>query len=147
MLLELYPWVKAAHILAIISWMAGLLYLPRLLVYHCRAEPGSAQSETFKVMESRLLKVIMGPAMVAAWIFGVVLLATPGTVDWSEDFWIYGKLLLVVGLTAVHMMMGGYAKAFAEDRNNRSERFFRIINEVPTVIMIGIVVLVTVKPF
>jgi len=144
---EVYPWIKALHIVAVISWMAGLLYLPRLFVYHCGAEPGSDKSETFKVMEQRLLKVIMRPAMIASWALGLFLLSIPGLVDWTGEFWIYGKLALVVGLTGVHVAFARYARAFSEDRNEKPERFFRIINELPTVIMIGVVVLVTVKPF
>ena len=98
-------------------------------------------------MEQRLLSVIMRPAMIASWALGIFLLAIPGVVDWSGDFWIYGKLGLVIGLTVVHMVFAGYARAFAEDRNEKPERYFRIINEVPTLIMIGVVILVTVKPF
>ena len=144
---EVYPWIKALHIVAVISWMAGLLYLPRLFVYHCGSPGGSDKSETFKVMEQRLLKVIMRPAMIASWALGIFLLSIPGVVDWSSDFWVYGKLALVVALTVVHTTFAGYARAFAEDRNEKPERFFRVINELPTVIMIAVVILVTVKPF
>lgn len=144
---DFYPWIKALHIISVISWMAGLLYLPRLFVYHCRSEAGSQQSETFKIMEDRLLKVIMGPAMMASWALGILLIAIPGFIDWSSDFWLYGKLALVVGLTVTHMKLASFAKAFAVDGNEKSEKFFRVFNEVPTVIMIGIVILVTVKPF
>lgn len=145
--MEIYPWIKALHIVAVISWMAGLLYLPRLFVYHCRSAAGSEQSETFKVMEARLLKVIMRPAMIASWALGLLLISIPGVIDWSGDFWIYGKLLLVIALTWAHMAFSGYARAFAADQNERPEKFFRIVNEVPTVIMIGIVILVIVRPF
>lgn len=144
---ELYPWIKALHIIAVISWMAGLLYLPRLFVYHCQAEAGSQQSETFKIMEARLLKVIMGPAMMASWVLGIGLLILIGYPDWSYQIWVYVKLLLVVALTASHIKLAGYAKMFAQDGNEHSERYFRIINEVPTVLMIAIVIFVTVKPF
>jgi len=144
---EFYLWIKALHIIAVISWMAGLLYLPRLFVYHCRVEEGSQQSETFKVMQDRLLKVIMRPAMIATWALGILLMAIPGLVDWCGEFWIYAKLLLVILLTGAHMVFAGYAKSFAEDRNDKPEKFFRLVNEVPTVIMIAIVILVTVKPF
>ncbi len=144
---ELYPWIKAAHIIAVISWMAGLLYLPRLFVYHCQSEQGSQQSETFKVMELRLLKVIMGPAMIASWLLGLGLLVLIGYPDWSYQVWVYVKLLLVVGLTASHIKLAGHAKMFAQDCNTHTERYFRILNEVPTVIMIAIVIFVTVKPF
>lgn len=147
MVVEIYPWIKALHIVAVISWMAGLLYLPRLFVYHCRSAAGSEQSETFKVMEARLLKVIMRPAMIASWALGLLLISIPGVIDWSGDFWIYGKLLLVIALTWAHMAFSGYAGAFAADQNERPEKFFRIVNEVPTVIMIGIVILVIVRPF
>ena len=144
---EVYLWIKALHIIAVISWMAGLLYLPRLFVYHCGAAQGSDKSETFKIMEQRLLKVIMRPAMIGSWALGLFLVSIPGVVDWTGEFWIYGKLALVIGLTGVHMAFARYARAFTEDRNEKPERFFRIINELPTVIMIGVVVLVTVKPF
>jgi len=147
MAVEIYPWIKALHIIAVISWMAGLLYLPRLFVYHCRSEIGSQQSETFKIMEDRLLKIIMGPAMIGSWALGIILIAISGMIDWSSDWWIYGKLLLVAALTGSHMALGGYARAFAADRNEKPEKFYRLINEVPTVLMIGIVILVIVKPF
>lgn len=147
MAVEIYPWIKALHIIAVISWMAGLLYLPRLFVYHCRSESGSQQSETFKIMEDRLLKVIMRPAMIGSWGLGLLLIAIPGVIDWSGDWWIYAKLLFVAALTGSHMMLGGYARAFAADRNDKPEKYFRIINELPTVLMIGIVILVIVKPF
>ena len=137
-------WIKALHVIAVISWMAGLLYLPRLFVYHCDAAPGSKQSETFKVMEMRLLRVIMGPAMAVVWITG-------GLLAWRLNFWkepwFHGKLALVVALTVFHVVLWGWAKAFAADRNSRDARYFRLINEVPTVLMIGIIVLVIVKPF
>ena len=137
-------WLKALHIVAVISWMAGLLYLPRLFVYHSGVEAGSPQSELFKVMEYRLYRFIMGPAMIVAWITGPLLLVWMG---YHKDSWAIAKLLLVVGLSAVHGMMGGWVKDFAADRNTRDGRFFRIMNEVPTVLMILIVVLVVVKPF
>jgi protoporphyrinogen IX oxidase len=137
-------WLKALHIVAIISWMAGLLYLPRLFVYHSGVEAGSSQSELFKVMEYRLYRFIMGPAMIVAWITGPLLLVQMG---YHKDIWAIAKLLLVVGLTAVHGMMGGWVRDFAQDRNTKDGRFFRIMNEVPTVLMILIVVLVVVKPF
>jgi protoporphyrinogen IX oxidase len=141
-----YPWIKALHIISVIAWMAGLLYLPRLFVYHCAAEPGSAQSETFKTMERRLLRAIMNPAMIAAYIFGILLLLTPGIVDWSAA-WIYLKLALVAVLTFYHHLLGRWRKAFSAEANRRPARFYRLMNEVPTVIMIGIVILVVVKPF
>jgi len=146
LLLALYPWIKALHIIAVIAWMAGLLYLPRLFVYHCAAPPGSVQSETFKIMERRLLRGIMNPAMVAAYLFGLLLLATPGVVDWGAA-WMYLKLALVAGLTGLHHGLGRWRAAFAADRNRRSARFYRIANEVPTLLMIGIVLLIVVRPF
>jgi putative membrane protein len=142
----LYPWIKALHVVSVISWMAALLYLPRLFVYHCDAAPGSVQSETFKVMERRLLRAIAGPARIATFLFGGLLLAVPGLVDWSEG-WIYTKLALVVGLAGMHDMMARWHRSFAEDRNHRPARFYRLANEIPTVLMIAIVILVIVKPF
>ncbi len=141
-----YLWIKAGHIISVMAWMAGMLYLPRLFVYHVSAEPGSVQSETFKVMERRLLRAIINPAMIASFLFGGVLLAGLGPGIWSEG-WVYGKLAGVLGLATVHGMMAGWRKAFAEDRNTKSEKYFRAANEVPTVLMIAIVILAVVKPF
>ena len=140
----LYLWLKALHVIAIIAWMAGMLYLPRLFVYHCAAERGSVQSETFKVMERRLLKAIINPAMIAAWILGIVLAWQGG---WLTSGWLHAKLALVLALSALHGVLVRHVKAFAADRNTRPARYFRILNEVPTVLMIGIVILVIVKPF
>jgi len=145
-LAEYYLWIKALHIISVISWMAGLLYLPRLFVYHCDAEAGSAQSETFKVMERRLMKAIMTPAMLASWLFGLLLLFSDA-VDFSTDHWVHVKLALVIGLSGFHMYLAGFVKKFADDKNNKPAKFFRIINEVPTLIMIGVVILAVVKPF
>jgi len=145
-LADAYPWIKSLHIISIIAWMAGLLYLPRLFVYHADAPVGSPQAELFKVMERRLLRGIMNPAMIAAYVFGGLLAATPGIVDWS-DLWIWGKLTLVAGLTFAHHLFGLWRKEFAEDRNRRPARFYRMVNEVPTLFMIGIVLLVVAKPF
>jgi putative membrane protein len=139
-----YEWIKALHIIAVISWMAGMLYLPRLFVYHCEAETGSKQSETFKLMERRLLKAIINPAMVVTWLAGLYL-AVAG--HWFASGWLHGKLLLVVLLSGVHGFFARCVKDFAADRNRRSQKFYRYINEVPTVLMIGIVILVVVKPF
>jgi putative membrane protein len=148
-LLTVYPWIKAAHVIAVISWMAGLLYLPRLFVYHCEAEPGSPQSETFKVMEAKLSRLIMQPAMIATLVFGLAMIMIPGTPGYivHANFWLWGKLVLVVGLLGVHFAMMGWRNAFAQDLNRHPQRFFRIANEVPTVLMIGIVIFVVVKPF
>lgn len=139
----LYPWLKALHIISVIAWMAGLLYLPRLFVYHCAAEPGSVQSETFKVMERRLLRAIMTPAMIASFAFGAALLTGA---DWSAG-WLWAKLTLVAGLAVVHGLMARWRRDFAADRNARPARFYRIANEVPTALMIAIVILAVVKPF
>jgi putative membrane protein len=142
----LLAYLKAFHIIAVIAWMAGLLYLPRLFVYHAMSKTGSEQSETFKVMERRLLKVITTPAMLAAWIFGLIL-AFSGLIDWSKDGWFHLKLALVIVLSAFHGLLAKWTKEFAQDRNTRSPRFYRIANEVPTVLMIAIVILVVVRPF
>jgi putative membrane protein len=143
-MVALYPWIKAFHIIAVIAWMAGMLYLPRLLVYHCRAEKGSVQSETFKVMERRLLGAIVTPALIATWLLGLALGWMGG---WFDSGWLQAKLALVVALTAVHGLLARWVKAFAADRNRHSEKFYRIINEVPTILMIAIVILAVVKPF
>jgi len=140
----LYPWLKAFHIIAVIAWMAGMLYLPRLFVYHCEAEPGSRQSETFKVMERRLLRAIINPSMVVAWALGLWL-AYDG--NWMEAPWLWAKVLLVVGLSVIHGFLARWTNDFAADRNHHSQRFYRIINEIPAVLMVGIVILVVVKPF
>ena len=143
---DAYPWIKSLHIISVISWMAGLLYLPRLFVYHCDAAPGSAESERFKVMERRLLRAIMNPAMIATYAFGALLASTPGIVDWSQG-WIYAKLSFVAALTVLHHLFGRWRSDFAHDRNRQSPRTLRIMNEGPAVLMVGIVVFVVVKPF
>jgi putative membrane protein len=143
---EAYPWIKSLHIVSMVAWMAGLLYLPRLYVYHSMAPVGSDRSETFKVMERRLQRGIMTPAMIATWCLGLVLARTPGVVDWRMG-WIWVKFALVVGLTAFHIVLDRWREAFSADRNGHSTRFFRMINELPTVALIGIVVLAVVKPF
>jgi putative membrane protein len=145
-LAPLYPWTKALHVISVIAWMAGLLYLPRLFVYHCDAVPESVQAETFKTMERRLLRGVMNPAMIAAYLFGTALVLTPGVVDWRHG-WIYAKLVLVAALTLYHHALARWRKAFAGDANTRPARFYRLMNEVPTAIMIGIVVMVVVRPF
>jgi protoporphyrinogen IX oxidase len=142
--LNLYPWLKAFHIVAVIAWMAGMLYLPRLLVYHCAAEPGSKQSETFKVMERRLLRVIVNPAMIATWVLGIWL-ALDGA--WYQAGWLQTKVALVLVMSGVHGLLARWVRDFAADQNQHSEKFYRIINEVPTILMIAIVILVVVKPF
>lgn len=140
----MYEWIKAVHVIAVISWMAGMLYLPRLFVYHCEAEAGSRQSETFKVMERRLLKAIINPAMIITWLAGIYL-AWAG--HWYLSPWFHAKFVLVLLLSAVHGFFARWVKAFARDRNPHSQKFYRIINEVPTILMIAIVILVIVKPF
>ena len=141
-----YPWIKALHIMSVISWMAAMLYLPRLFVYHTGAPVGSAQSETFKVMERKLARGIMLPAMIATLVFGGLLLATPGVVDFHQG-WLHAKLTLVVIMLVMQHFFSAWRRAFAEDRNRHSERFYRIVNEVPALIMVAIVLLVVVKPF
>ena len=140
----MYLWLKAGHVVSLIAWMAGMLYLPRLFVYHCAAAAGSAQSETFKVMERRLLKAILNPAMVATWAFGLTLAYL------SEAYlqvWLQVKFALVLAMSGVHGWLARMTKDFAADRNARSANFYRAINEVPTLLMIGIVILAVVKPF
>jgi putative membrane protein len=140
----LYLWLKAFHVIAVIAWMAGMLYLPRLFVYHCDAPVGSQQSETFKVMERRLMKAIINPAMIATWVLGLILVWQGG---WITSGWLHAKLALVIALSAVHGIYVRRLKEFAADRNTRPTRYYRILNEVPTVMMIIIVILVIVKPF
>ncbi|NUU44983.1 protoporphyrinogen oxidase HemJ [Tardiphaga robiniae] len=140
----MYEWAKALHVIAVISWMAGMFYLPRLFVYHCDAEIGSKQSETFKVMERRLLKAIINPAMIAAWILGLYL-AWAG--HWFSSGWFHAKLTLVLLMSGVHGFLSARVRDFAQDKNTRTSKFYRIINEVPTILMILIVILVIVKPF
>jgi putative membrane protein len=140
----LYDWIKAFHIIAVIAWMAGMLYLPRLFVYHRAAEKGSVQSETFKVMERRLLGAIINPAMIATWVLGLWLAWQGG---WMWASWFQLKLGLVIVMSGIHGMLARYVHDFAADANRHSEKFYRIINEVPTVLMIGIVLLAVLKPF
>ena len=140
----LYPWLKAGHVIAVVAWMAGMLYLPRLFVYHAVAEIGSVQSETFKVMERRLLRGIINPAMIAAWVFGLLLIWQGG---WWGSAWLFAKLALLVGMQLIHAGLARWRREFAADANRHSQRFYRILNEVPTLLLIGIVILVVVKPF
>jgi putative membrane protein len=145
----MYDWIKAFHVIAVIAWMAGMLYLPRLFVYHCAAELGSVQSETFKVMERRLLRGIINPAMIATWVFGLWLawLGPDSHYGWFASGWLQAKILLVLALSAVHGLLARWRTDFAADRNRHSQRFYKIINEVPTVLLIIIVLLVVLKPF
>ena len=145
-MIDAAPWIKVGHIVSVIAWMAGMLYLPRLFVYHCQVDRGSAQSDLFKVMERRLMRAIINPAMIATFVFGILLLGTPGLIEWSEG-WIWVKLALVIGLTGVHGMYSRWRRDFAGDNNRHSQRFYRRWNEVPTVLMVVIVIMVIVRPF
>ena len=141
---EPYCWIKAFHIIAVIAWMAGMLYLPRLFVYHAVAKVGSERSETFKVMERRLLKAIINPAMIATWLLGAWLAWSGG---WLAAPWFYAKLALVLVLSGLHGYLAAIVKQFAADQNPHSQKYYRIVNEIPTVLMIFIVLLAVVKPF
>lgn len=141
---DYYLWLKAVHVIAIVAWMAGMLYLPRLFVYHAGVPVGSPQSETFKLMERRLLRAINTPAMIVVWITGLWLAYEGG---WYKAHWLHGKILLVVLMTGVHGMLAGATRRFGNDANQKSAGYFRVLNEVPTVLLIGIVILVVVKPF
>ena len=141
-----YSWTKALHIIAVITWMAGIFYLPRLFVYHAMEEAGTDKSEIFKIMERRLLKAIMNPSMIAAWIFGLWLAFVHGV--WAADaIWLHIKFLLVIFLTIYHMYLARCVRIFAADENQKSHKFYRVLNEVPTLLMLGIVILAVVKPF
>jgi len=140
----MYLWVKAFHLVAVIAWMAGMLYLPRLFVYHAAAEPGSEKSETFKVMEHRLLRYIMTPAMIVTWVLGMVLLIQG---HWLGAGWFHAKIVLVLVMTVLHGLFSHWVRDFHFDRNPRSPKFYRIANEIPTVLLIVIVILVVVKPW
>jgi putative membrane protein len=141
-----YPWTKSLHLIAVFAWMAGLFYLPRLYVYHMQVPAGDSRSELFKVMERRLLKAIMNPAMIAAWLFAIILVLTPGVVDWRGGWW-HLKLAGVLGMTWFHMDLARARRAFEADQRPRTERAWRILNEVPTLLLILIVVMVIAKPF
>jgi protoporphyrinogen IX oxidase len=140
----LLAYIKAFHVIAIIAWMAGLLYLPRLFVYHAASKVGSEQSETFKVMERRLLKAIINPAMIVSWGLGLWLAWTGG---WYASYWLQAKVVLALALSALHGFFVRWVRDFAADQNQHSQKFYRIINEVPTILMIAMVILVVVKPF
>jgi len=145
-LTALYPWIKAFHVISMVAWMAGLFYLPRLYVYHCETMSGTADSERFKVMERRLLKQITTPAMIATWVFGLALVLTPGVIDWSRGWW-HVKLAAVILMSGFHGMLARWRRDFLMDRNIRPARFYRIANEVPTVLLVVIVIMVIVRPF
>lgn len=140
----MYLWIKAFHIIAAMSWMAGMLYLPRLFVYHAVSKPGSEQAETFKVMERRLLNFIMTPAMALTWILGIALMIQG---HWLGAGWFHAKFVLVLAMSALHGLLSRYTADFARDRNTHGQKFFRIVNEIPTLLMILIVLLAVVKPF
>jgi putative membrane protein len=144
-LAPIYLWVKAFHVVSMVAWMAGMFYLPRLYVYHCDVAPGSPESERFKVMERRLLKQIINPAMMATWLFGILLVLTPGVIDWSWGWW-HVKLTAVLLMTGFHGAMSRWRRNFLEDRNTKSQRFYRIANEVPTLLLLLIVIMVIVRP-
>jgi putative membrane protein len=141
---ELYLWLKALHVIAVIAWMAGMLYLPRLFVYHCEVTAGSAESERFKLMERRLMRMIINPSMIAVWVLGLTLAIVTHAYTQS---WLQLKFVLVLALSGIHGLLAGYLKAFARDENRRTQRFYRIINEVPAALMVVIVILAVVKPF
>ncbi|MBO0664319.1 protoporphyrinogen oxidase HemJ [Jiella sp. MQZ9-1] len=141
-----YLWVKALHVFSVIAWMAGMLYLPRLFVYHADAAVGSLQSETFKVMERRLLRGIINPSMIGTWVAGVWLAWFGGWLQ-SGDLWIWVKVVLVLAMSGIHGMLTAATRRFAEDRNERPARYWRIVNEIPAVLLIGIIIMVVVKPF
>jgi protoporphyrinogen IX oxidase len=143
---SLYPWIKAFHIIAVIAWMAGMLYLPRLYVYHCEVAPTSPESERFKIMERRLLRIIVNPSMIAVWLLGITLAFTPASGGWHQG-WLEAKLILVVAMTTLHGFFARWRKDFARDQNHHSQRFYRLMNEVPVGLMAIIVILAVVKPF
>jgi putative membrane protein len=140
----MYLWLKAFHIISVIAWMAGMLYLPRLFVYHAMEKPRSMQSKTFKVMERRLMNFIMTPAMIASWAFGIALVVQGG---WFADGWFHTKLALVLVMSGLHGFLSSCVRRFASDANTRSQIFYRIVNEIPIVLLIFIVILAVVKPF
>jgi len=145
-LLPYYDWIKAAHVISVISWMAGMFYLPRIFVYHAeRATSGSELDTTFQVMERKLLKLIMNPAMMASWVFGLLLIAMGG-LDFGA-VWGWVKLLSVVAMTVTHVYLSRHQKAFAAGTNDKAGRYFRILNEAPTILLLLIVVAVIVRPF
>lgn len=142
-----YQWIKALHVIAVMAWMAGMLYLPRLFVYHATAPKGGELSETLKIMEYRLLRFIINPAMIATFVFGGLMLWANWKGLMTGQGWMHAKILFVLLLAGVHGMLSGARKKFARDANTRPAKFYRILNEVPTLLMIGIVILVIVKPF
>ena len=145
-LVYVYPWLKSLHVISVIAWMAGMLYLPRLFVYHCDVTPGTAESARFKLMERRLLKFIINPAMIATWCFGLLLVLTPGTMSWSDGWW-QVKFTCVILLSGFHGALSAWRRKFRDDANRKPARFYRMMNEVPTLLMIIIVIMVIARPF
>ncbi len=143
---DAYPWIRALHIISVIAWMAGMLYLPRLFVYHAACAPGSEQSETFKVMERKLLRGIINPSMILALIFGLLLAGTPGIVDFGQG-WFWVKVVALAGMFGMHGLLSRWRRYFARDDNRHSQRFYRMVNEIPAVFMVIIVIMAVVKPF
>jgi putative membrane protein len=142
-----YHWLKALHLISVIAWMCGMLYLPRLFVYHAQTKPGSEASELFKVMERKLMRIIINPAMIAAWVFGLWMAVKLNAFDVEANgLWLHYKLTLLILMQICHAMMSRYRKAFFRDERPKSEKYFRFFNEVPTILMIGIVILAVVKP-
>lgn len=146
-LASFYPWIKAFHVISMIAWMAGMFYLPRLYVYHAGAKPGGELSETLKVMERRLLRIVINPAMILTWVFGLMLVSTPGIIDWSIDLWFYVKMVLVLALLAMHGFNVRWRRDFERDQNIHSATYYRFANEGPTVLMVIIVIMVEIRPF
>lgn len=146
LLIDLYPWLLSLHLIAVIAFMAGMLYLPRLFVYHADTPVGSQQSETFKLMEKRLLRLIINPAYMVMVVAGLLLTATPGAVDFNQG-WFWAKMLAVLGLVVTHAFVARWCRQFSQDKNRHGARFFRICNEIPTVFMVIVVILAVVKPF
>ena len=145
-LVYVYPWLKSLHVISVIAWMAGMLYLPRLFVYHCDVTAGTAESARFKLMERRLLKFIINPAMIATWCFGLLLVLTPGTMSWSDGWW-QVKFTCVILLSGFHGALSAWRRKFRDDANRKPARFYRMMNEVPTLLMIIIVIMVIARPF
>ncbi|MEZ5690084.1 MAG: protoporphyrinogen oxidase HemJ [Rickettsiales bacterium] len=143
---DLYHWIKALHVIAVISWMAGMLYLPRLFVYHSQVKIGSPESELFKTMERRLLRIIINPAMIVAWGAGTWLIFYTNALDPANGSWMHYKLTFLIIMQIVHAMMARFRRNFANDINTKSTKFYRIFNEVPAILMIGIVIMVIVRP-
>jgi putative membrane protein len=143
---SLYHWMKALHIIAVIAWMAGMLYLPRLYVYHAQVKIGSEMSELFKVMEHRLLRFIINPAMIVAWGAGLWLVHYTNAMDPVNGTWMHWKFTLLIGMQICHALLARHRRQFANDKNTKSTKYYRILNEVPTVLLILIVILVVVRP-